>query len=415
MAEARDPEGVTNERSTDSELFSSLFGGAPTHVARAPGRVNLMGEHIDYCDLAVLPMATQHEAQLQFRARDDGLVRITNQDPEFDPVEFELGPAIAPGSRGDWRNYLQAPASELARQFAIWRGLDGVLSSDIPVAAGLSSSTALVNAVGLALAEANEVLLAPAQFAELMAEAEHYTGTRGGGMDQAIGFGARAGHAACIAFSPLRMRHVAVPEDWCFVVADTGVRAEKSGRAQGPYNQRRSECEEALDVVVQFALQHDRLPTRPRGYPDLLRMLGAAEVISLAEEALKARLLKRFRHVVTEADRVDQAVDCLLSADLAGFGTLMDASHGSLYADYQVSSRELDELVAIAREGGGAGARLTGAGFGGCIVTLADRGTVGAVLETLAEQYFEPRGMGDGIDDRLFVAVPSAGASVGIL
>ena len=86
MAEARDPEGVTNERSTDSELFSSLFGGAPTHVARAPGRVNLMGEHIDYCDLAVLPMATQHEAQLQFRARDDGLVRITNQDPEFDPV-----------------------------------------------------------------------------------------------------------------------------------------------------------------------------------------------------------------------------------------------------------------------------------------------------------------------------------------
>ena len=406
---------MTNERSTNSELFSSLFGGAPTHVARAPGRVNLIGEHIDYCDLAVLPMATQHEARLEFRPRDDGMVRITSTDPQFASVEFEISPAIALGPPGDWRNYLQAPANELARRFAIWRGVEGILSSDIPIAAGLSSSTALVNAVGLALAHANEVSLTPEESAELMAEAERYTGTRGGGMDQAIGFGARAGHAAHITFGPLRMRHLAVPEDWCFVVADTGVRAEKSGPEQASYNRRRSECEEALDAVVRFASMRDRLPTVPRGYRDLLRMMGAAEVIALAEDALQTRLLRRFRHVVSEAGRVEQAVDCLLNADLAGFGTLMDASQGSLYADYQVSCPELDELVAIAREGGGAGARLTGAGFGGCIVALCDRGTVAAVLETLVEQYFEPRGLGDRIDDRLFVAVPSAGASVGIL
>ena len=406
---------MTNERSTNSELFSSLFGGAPTHVARAPGRVNLIGEHIDYCDLAVLPMATQHEARLEFRPRHDGMVRITSTDPQFASVEFEISPAIALGPPGDWRNYLQAPANELARRFAIWRGVEGILSSDIPIAAGLSSSTALVNTVGLALAHANEVSLTPEESAELMAEAERYTGTRGGGMDQAIGFGARAGHAAHITFGPLRMRHLAVPEDWCFVVADTGVRAEKSGPEQASYNRRRSECEEALDAVVRFASMRGCLPTVPRGYRDLLRMMGAAEVIALAEDALQTRLLRRFRHVVSEAGRVEQAVDCLLNADLAGFGTLMDASQGSLYADYQVSCQELDELVAIAREGGGAGARLTGAGFGGCIVALCDRGTVAAVLETLVEQYFEPRGMGDHIDDRLFVAVPSAGASVGIL
>jgi len=112
---------------------------------------------------------------------------------------------------------------------------------------------------------------------------------------------------------------------------------------------------------------------------------------------------------------VEQAVDCLLNADIAGFGTLMDASHGSLHTDYQVSTQELDELVAIAREGGGAGARLTGAGFGGCIVTLADRGTVDTVLEALLEQYFEPRGMDDRLASCLFVAVPSEGASVRIL
>ncbi len=406
---------MTKDRTASSELFSSCFGGQATHVARAPGRVNLIGEHIDYSGLPVLPMAIQHEAQLVFRVREDGMVRLTNADPEFAPVEFEISPAIPPGGSGEWCNYVQAPANEMARRFAIWRGIEGVFSSDIPLAAGLASSTALVNAVGLALAHANEVSLAPATFAELMADAERYTGTRGGGMDQAIGLGARAGQAARINFRPLRLRHFTVPEGWCFVVADSGVRAEKSGAAQAAYNQRRSECEEALDTVVRFASEHGRVSTTPRGYPDFLRLAGVPEAISMAEEVLQGRLLRRFRHVASEAARVEHAADCLLSADIAGFGTLMDASHGSLYTDYQVSTRELDELVAIAREGGAAGARLTGAGFGGCIVALADRSTVDTVLEALVEEYFEPRGMGERIDNHLFIAVPSAGASVGIL
>ena len=246
---------MTQDGPTPAELFSSLFGGQPTHIARAPGRVNLIGEHIDYSELSVLPMAIQHEAQLAFRLREDGMVRITNTDPEFAPVEFEINPAITPGGSGEWCNYVQAPANEMARRFAIWRGVEGVFSSDIPVAAGLASSSALVNAVGL---------------------------------------GARLGQAARISFRPLRMRHFAVPEGWCFVVADSGVR----------------------------------------------------EATSMAEEVLPGRLLRRFRHVVSEAARVEQAADCLLSADSAGFG--------------------------------------------GCIVALADRGTVDTVLEALVEQYFEP-------------------------
>jgi galactokinase len=135
-------------------------------------------------------------------------------------------------------------------------------------------------------------------------------------------------------------------------------------------------------------------------------------VLELGEDVLATSLFRRLRHVVTEAARVEEAVDRLRSADLSGFGTLMDASHGSLRSDFLVSSAELDELTAIAREGGAAGARLTGAGFGGCIVALADRTTVDDVLETLVREYYEPRKLTDRLDTRLFVAVASRGASV---
>ena len=148
-------------------------------------------------------------------------------------------------------------------------------------------------------------------------------------------------------------------------------------------------------------------------YPQLVGALHTDTLVAAAEDVLQGNLLRRFRHVVTEANRVERAIDCLRAADVGGFGGLMDACHGSLRTDYNVSSPELDELVAIAREGGARGARLTGAGFGGSIVALADRWTVGSVLETLVGEYFEPRGMTDRIDDRLFIAVPSAGASFG--
>jgi galactokinase len=132
----------------------------------------------------------------------------------------------------------------------------------------------------------------------------------------------------------------------------------------------------------------------------------------MAEDVLRGNVLRRLRHVVTEAARVDMAVDRLRGADHTGFGTLMDASHGSLRTDFHVSTAELDDLAAIAREGGAAGARLTGAGLGGCIVALADRTTVGTVLETLVGEYYEPRKLTDKLDQRVFVAVPSAGARV---
>jgi len=381
------------------------------YLSRAPGRVNLIGEHTDYNGLPVFPMALQREARIELRARGDGLVRLSNTDPEFPPVSFEVGVAIEKGPTGSWENYVKAPAQELARRFAITRGFDGILSSDVPVASGLSSSSALVNAVGLALAEINEVGLDALALAEVMADAERYTGTQGGGMDQAISMAARAGHATRIDFGPLRVHHVPIPADWRFIVADTGVRAEKSGPAQGAYNRRRAECEEALAQVGAELARMGRVKKAPIGYPGLLRAVPAREVLDHAAEVLSGNLMRRFRHVVTEAGRVEGAQDALLSADHVAFGMLMDASHGSLRADYHVSSAELDELVALAKEGGAAGARLTGAGFGGCTVALTSPSTVDGVLESLVEGYYEPRGMSENLDRYLFVAVPSDGAS----
>ena len=127
---------------------------------------------------------------------------------------------------------------------------------------------------------------------------------------------------------------------------------------------------------------------------------------------MQGSLLRRFRHAVTEAARVDEAVDRMLAADVHGFGALMDASHASLKTDYHVSTAALDELVAVAKEGGAAGARLTGAGFGGCVVVLASRWTVGEVLETLVTEYFERRHQAERLEERLFVAVPCRGASI---
>ena len=396
-----------------AEDFESRFGAPPPLLSRAPGRVNLIGEHTDYNGLPVFPMALHREACIALRARDDGMVVLHNQNDAFPTVEFEIEPAIPPYVRGAWGNYVKAPASHLARRFAIWRGFEGVLASDLPVAAGLSSSSALVNAVGLALAHINEVSTESRAFAAEMADAERYVGTEGGGMDQAISLGARDRCAAKITFDPLRLRHVTVPDDWCVIVADTGVKAEKSGRAQAVYNRRRAECEEAFRIVAgHAATTHvtSRLATR---WPDLVDALDADTLLAVADEVLDRNLFRRFRHVVTEAGRVEEAVDRMIAADTIGFGTLMDRSHASLRADFLVSSLELDELAAVAREGGAAGARLTGAGFGGCVVALADRWTVGSVLESLVADYYERRDMADRIDDRLFVAVPSRGASVG--
>ncbi|NNK49530.1 MAG: galactokinase, partial [Gemmatimonadetes bacterium] len=176
--------------------FRERYQTSPTHLSRAPGRVNLIGEHIDYAGLPVFPMALQREVRIAFRPRDDGIVLAATSDESYAPCHFEIGAVIEPFEDGDWGNYLKAAAQGMATAYGVERGFDAVIDSSVPVAAGLSSSSALVIATALAAAGSNDFEPDPIELAELMAEAEQYVGTRGGGMDQAISAGARAGCAA---------------------------------------------------------------------------------------------------------------------------------------------------------------------------------------------------------------------------
>jgi galactokinase len=356
-------------------------------------------------------MALQKEVVILFRPRDDDQVRFSNVDPEFPPRSFTLSPEIPKDGPGDWGNYLKAPCQALAGKLGHLRGFDALLTSTLPVASGLSSSSALVVAAARALLHANRIDIPVLELAEEMAAAERYTGTQGGGMDQAISLGAVEGHASRIEFDPLRLFETAVPPGWRFIVAHTLVRAEKSGGAQSAYNRRREECAEALAQMweVHVAKRSDsRTPT----YSEIISSLPLEELLALAGQRLPATLLQRFRHVVTEAERVYEAEDAMGRGDLLTFGLLMDASHESLRGDYEVSSPALDQLVTLAREGGAAGARLTGAGFGGCMVALADESHADRVLNSLEEAYYRDRGLGTALGQALFRVEPSGGASV---
>ena len=393
------------------EDFREHFGVAPDRIVRAPGRVNLIGEHVDYAGLPVLPMALQYAVHVSARPRDDGMVRVATSDPAYEPREFKLGGYIEPFPDGDWGNYVKAAAVAAASRYGADRGADLWIHSEVPVAAGLSSSSALVVAVLKSLLDVSEIEPDPLVLAAVAADAEQYVGTRGGGMDQAISVCGRSGHAARIEFEPVRVTPVPVPADWRFVVADTGVQAHKSGNAKHTYNRRRAAVEEAVELVG------ERLgyAEGQRTYSRLLAERQVGELIETAEEILDERLLARFRHVVSEAERTRLAEEAMRENDPTTFGLLMSASHQSLRDDYEVSGPELDRLVQLALEAGALGTRLTGAGMGGCIVALCTPDRVDSVLESLRNGYFveEP---GDvpptDIDQRLFVAIPSAGASV---
>ncbi len=398
------------ERGAGIEAFQAAYDGAvPTHISRAPGRVNLIGEHTDYNDLPVFPMALRQEVRIFFRPRVDGVVRISNLNSEFPPRSFTLSNEIPKGETGDWGNYLKAPCQTLVRRLGPLTGFDALVISTVPVASGLSSSSALVNAAGLALLHTNGKSIPTLELAEEMARGERYTGTQGGGMDQAISLGAREGHASRIEFNPLSLHDSPVPPDWRFVVAHTLVRAEKSGAAQVAYNNRRRECAEALEVL------NGKLGYGEDGtlsYPGLISRMPVAELVKLAEAHLPPTLFSRFRHVVTEAVRVYEAEEAMRRGDLLTFGILMDASHESLKADYEVSSAELDQLVGIAREAGAAGARLTGAGFGGCIVALADGSRSEEVMQAMAGGFYSQQTLPGPLSEVLFIADPAPGAFV---
>jgi len=393
-------------RAAFAERYGSADGG---YLVQAPGRVNLMGDHIDYSGLSVLPMALQRHVSVLYRERDDAAVRIATTEKGYAERGFKLARTIKPYKSGDWGNYAKAAAQGLVGRFDIRRGFDAVVRSDIPVAAGLSSSSALVVAFALALLHANDhEEVERLELAEMLAEAEHYVGTRGGGMDQAICLAARRGSASRIDFNPLRLTAHPIAPEWDFIIAFSLVRAQKSAGARKTYNARTHECRDALNTVTKALDVAEEVDS----YPALIRRRPVRELFRVAEQALDQALMRRFRHVVTEATRVRKAVEALAAYDLRGFGRLMKASHASLRDDFEVSSPELDELVDLATRAGAAGARLTGAGLGGCVVALCSRERTDKVLARLKNRFYDCREYEGPLEDQLFVAAPSGGATV---
>jgi len=388
------------------DLFARRFGGPPVRLVQAPGRVNLIGDHVDYNDLPVLPMAIQHRIMMLVRSREDARVRLENVDPAYEPVSFEVGAAIEADGAGHWANYSKAAAQALVRAFGPLAGLDGLVLGTIPPAAGLSSSSALVVAAALALGDVNDLATDRRALMALLADAEHYVGTRGGGMDQAICLGATPGTATRIDFRPLRLNPVGVPGDWRFLVGSSGVRARKSAGAREVYNRRRQECDEAIAMLTEdLGLEGDA-----RTWRGVLEVLAPDELTARLSGALDAPLDRRARHVLTEAARVDTAAAAMAAGDAHAFGRLMTESHESLRDDYEVSGPELNALVSLALEAGAAGARLTGAGLGGCVVALAPAPVASRIEARWREAFHGPRGIDH--PDSVFVADAAGPASV---
>ena len=380
--------------------------------AIAPGRVNLIGEHTDYNGLPVLPIAIDRDIRVDFRILDDPVVRLDSPSARFAPFAFQLKRSIDAAAQGDWSNYVRAAARGLLEHgIPLERGIEGTVTGDVPVASGLSSSSALVVASALALLKANGVVVPSLELAALMARAERFVGLEGGGMDQAACLHGVAGHALRIEFDPLRVTPVPVPEGWRWVVASSLVRAEKSAGAREAYNRRARQCREALEEV-RDVVGAERAPSRASSYRDLVSAGDPDGFLRHARRILSPVLFRRFRHVVTEGRRVALAEQAMRDDDPHRFGYLMVRSHESLRDDYEVSTGELDAIVTVALDAGAAGARLTGAGFGGCAVALCDDTTIAPVTEALAKRFYEPR-LGDApTGDMMFVAKPSGGAGV---
>ncbi|MEJ2218315.1 MAG: galactokinase [Gemmatimonadota bacterium] len=390
--------------------FEEKYGDAAgTRFLRAPGRVNLIGDHTDYNGLPVFPMAIRRHVTLLFRGRADDRVRIQNQNPDFPNRTFQADLWIPPAEGPDWSNYIRAGVQTVARRISDGesvQGWEGVLTSDLPRAAGLSSSSALVVASALATLSANDAAVEPMELADLLARGEQYVGTQGGGMDQAICLGARAGHAFRIDFGPLRMKPTRIPEDWVFLVACSLTGKTPDARAE--YNLRARQCREALHRLANEA----DLAGATAGYSTLLANNDVATVLDVAKRVLPDPLNRRFRHTVTEAERVAAAEHAMAAADAAEFGRLMVASHESLRSDFDVSTDALNDIVRIAVDAGADGARLTGAGFGGCAIVLCRAMTVDAVRDALRAQFYAPRGIGEPEPDDLFIAESGDGARV---
>jgi galactokinase len=360
------------------QAFQQVFGSPPEVVARAPGRVNLIGEHTDYNDGFVLPAAIDRYIVFAGRRRAGRQVRLHSLDFEGE-VEFSLD-SISRDAQHPWSNYFRGVSKFLEADGHRLSGAEVVFGGDVPREAGLSSSAAVEVAATVFWQRLMNLPLDPVYTVKLARKAENeFVGVPCGIMDQFISALGRQDHALFLDCRDLTYRHVPLRGGVKVVVCNSGV---KRALAQSEYEVRLKQCRQA---VAQVAATGRAVKS--------LREVEPAD-LEAARPALSELLLRRARHVVTENQRVLEAVRVLEEGDLERFGELMNASHASLRDDYEVSSKELDVLAELAwKQPGVLGARMTGAGFGGCTVNLVRAEAAEAFAEAVGKGYQDALGL----------------------
>jgi len=372
------------------DSFRRAFGRAPTHLVQAPGRVNLIGEHTDYNDGFVLPCAIDRATVVAAARREDGLVRVVAADQGQALDEFRLDAPIEPRTDAHWPDYIRGSVKHLLAHGIALAGADLAVSGNVPQGAGLSSSASLE----LAVIQAFKTLygldtLAPSRMALIAQEAENrFVGCECGIMDQLISARGIAGHAALIDCRSLDVSAVPLPAGIAVMIVNSRV---KRGLVGSEYNVRRQQCEAAARHFGVRALRDLSLET-------LQAHAGGLDPVAR----------RRAHHVVTENQRTLEAAEALRRGDLRRMGRLMAESHESMRLDFEITVPPVDHLASLLQAliGEAGGARMTGGGFGGCVVAVVPHDLVDAARAAVEREYRSP----DGKPATIYVCKPAAGA-----
>lgn len=369
--------------------FSTIFGYAPTHFIQAPGRVNLIGEHTDYNDGFVLPCAINYQMVVAAAKRDDNTIRVIAVDYQNDVDEFSLDNTIEFLPNKMWANYVRGVIHFLQKDNYSFHGMDIAISGNVPQGAGLSSSAALEVAIGQTLKTLYQLPISQKEIALNGQKAENqFVGCNCGIMDQLISACGEENHALLIDCRSLETSAVTMPENMVVMIINTN---KKRGLVDSEYNTRRQQCEEAARILNVTALRDATLE-------DLV-----------AKKALMSEVVyRRARHVITENGRTLDAAEALRHGDLTTLSQLMMQSHHSMRDDFEITVKEVDSLVEIVKSviGDRGGVRMTGGGFGGCVVALVTPDLVDKVVDSVKAQYEAKT----GLKETIYVCSASQGA-----
>lgn len=440
-----------------TDHFQSKYSVKPLFFVRVPGRVNLIGEHIDYCGYAVCPMAIGQYILVAVALSKDNDIQLTNLEPKYKDFKCNLKDIDVcikdAGSGPDWYKYFLCGvkgALEAIPAVCVPAGILAAVSGNVSPNSGLSSSSALVSAAVLSTVHANRQSFSKHELATISADAERYIGTQGGGMDQAIAFLGKAGFAMLIEFNPLRGTDVTLPESAVFVIAHSQVCHNKA--ATSDFNLRVAECRLAaqmiakkrskpwehvlrlIDVQKSLGMSLDEmacvvtteLHEEPYTLNEISECLGTtipklkeSPLLRPFDDAQTFKLRQRALHVYQEAarviefQRINGAKGIAEDEKLRRLGELMSASHGSLRELYECSHPRVDRLVARAMACGALGARLTGAGWGGCVVAIVKKDKVSRFVDALKDEIRQS-GIEEGfkLDDLVFPTESNQGAAI---